>query len=84
MALAVGAAGFYSPCFALAQQEAQPGVESQVSDVTDGGAPVPPSEPAGPASRVESAMKKTQADVERGLTPDCIPSAELGHKRALS
>jgi hypothetical protein len=70
MALAVGAAGFYSPCLALAQEEAQPGVQSQVSDATDGGAPAPPSEPAGPASKVESAMKKTQADVERGLTPD--------------
>jgi hypothetical protein len=70
MALAVGAAGLYRPLLALAQQEAQPGVQSQVSDATDGSAPAPPSEPAGPASKVESAMKKTQADVERGLTPD--------------
>jgi len=70
MALAVGAAGLCSSGLAPAQQEAQPGVPSQVSDATAGGAPAPPGEPAGAASKVESAMKKAQADVERGLTPD--------------
>lgn len=67
---AVVVATLQFPRSALAQEEAQPTVSSEVSDATDGEAPAAQFEPAGVASKVESAVEKAREQTEGGVAPD--------------
>lgn len=72
---AVVSAAFYASSPVLAQEESKPGGPSDATDVI---VTAPPTKSSGHSTKVESAMKNAQKDVERGLTPDY--TIEFGDK----